>query len=551
MRVLFLAILFLCVSLSSCGVKKSLEHRPENTSFSQADTTSTKHSETYYTLGNNSLKKNKHGLWEMYVEGKALERGLAIGSMSRELMHTQERAFFGKISSMVGSPTRLDFLAKITKWFNRKMYLHVPDEYETEIYGISRFGLHEYDGFAKPFVRFLYYHGAHDIGHALQDLMLVGCTSFAAWGEKTADGQLLLGRNFDFYINDEFSEEKIIAFINPDQGHKFMIYTWGGMLGAVSGMNEQGLTVTINAAKSKIPLIAKTPISLVAREILQYAKNIEEATAIAKKREVFVSESIMIGSALDKKAVIIEVAPHKMDVYEVENSNTLVCSNHFQSEGLKDSKRNLKQKEKGHTRFRYKRMAQLLDQNEKLGPKKAVDILRNQKGVNDIRLGMGNERAINQLLSHHGIVFKPEEKLAWVSTNPYNLGEYVAYDLDVVFKKFKKGKTDVSSEELLISEDPFIHSRKFQDYEEYRDLRKEIRNAIKKEENIPEEKLSHFKSLNPRLWSVYFLTGKYYFEKKQYKKALIDFKQALRREVTTKKDVETLKTYIKKCSRKI
>src|SRR5699024_10739167 len=109
----------------------------------------------------------------------------------------------------------LRFLSKMVAWFNRKMYQNVREEYKKTIYGISRLGTDQYDDFALPYVRFLYYHAAHDIGHALQDLMLVGCTSFAAWGEKTADGQLLLGRNFDFYVGDAFSEEKIIAFINP------------------------------------------------------------------------------------------------------------------------------------------------------------------------------------------------------------------------------------------------------------------------------------------------------------------------------------------------
>src|SRR6478672_2295424 len=237
--------------------------------------------------------------------------------------------FFSKINDIVPSNFKQRLLRGFLKWYNRKLYLNVPEEYKTEIYGISEYTSHDFDNIAPRYLRSLYLHGAHDIGHALQDLALVGCSSFAAWDEKSEDGSLILGRNFDFYAGDEFAKDKIVAFVKPDKGYPFMMVTWAGMVGVCSGMNNEGLTITINAGKSKIPLIAKTPISILTREILQYAKNIDEAIAIAKKRKVFVSESIMIGSATDKKAILIEVSPDNLGVYEVSNSNELVCTNHY------------------------------------------------------------------------------------------------------------------------------------------------------------------------------------------------------------------------------
>lgn len=538
--------------LISCGTSKSQKHLPDVSKYNSAKPVVTKLSDSVFVSGKNSLLKNQQGLWELYAEGDPLEIGLNTGALSDSLLKRQQKVFFSKITDLVPSKFQQKILRHFLKWFNRKLYSNVPEEYQTEIYGISQYTSHEFDNIAPQYQRGLYLHAAHDIGHALQDLALVGCSSFAAWGEKTEDGNLILGRNFDFYVSDAFAENKIVAFINPKEGHQFMMVTWPGMIGAVSGMNIEGLTVTINASKSKIPLIAKTPISILTREILQHAKNLEEAIAIAKNRKVFVSESIMVGSAHDNKAILIEVSPNKMDVFEVPNSNQLICSNHFQGEAFTDDKRNQKQIVESHSEYRFERMQELLSENQKINPEIASEILRNKNGLKNIPLGYGNEKALNQLLAHHGIIFKPKENLVWVSANPFQLGEFVCYNLDSVFKE-KKYPIAFSFEEkkLNIAKDPFVESVAFQNYKKFKIENAQIDLYLENKENISAEFLQNYQSLNPDYWVVYYKTGLYFYQKKEWQLAKSNFEKALSKEITTTPDKIKIEKYLKKLKRKL
>jgi len=548
---LFFFVGFLLM-LASCGTSKSMHHLPEISNYNTAKPVVTKPSDSVFISGKNSLLKNKQGLWELYVEGDPLEIGLNTGALSDSLLKNQEHIFFSKIKDIVPSKFQQKLLRHFLKWYNRKLYTNVPEEYQTEIFGVSQYTSHDFDNIAPQYQRSLYLHAAHDIGHALQDLALVGCSSFAAWGEKSEDGNLILGRNFDFYVNDAFAENKIVAFINPKEGNKFMMVTWPGMIGAVSGMNAESLTVTINASKSKIPLIAKTPISILTREILQHAKNIEEAIAIAKKREVFVSESIMVGSAHDNKAVLIEVSPKKMDVYEVPNSDQLFCSNHFQGEELKDEKRNQSQIANSHSEYRLERMQELFAENPKINPKIASEILRNKDGLNNIALGYGNEKALNQLMAHHGIIFKPKEKLVWVSANPYQLGEFVCYNLDSIFKERKTNAVvSFQQKNLDIPKDPFLETLQYKNYQKFRTEDDKIDLYLKNKETISPEFIQQYQSLNPDYWVVYYKAGLYFYQKKEYKLSQSHFEKALTKEITTVPDKTAIEKYLKKIKRKL
>lgn len=494
----------------------------------------------FYTCENSWLKKSKSGLWEMYTEGEAFKRGVVNGKLTKALAWKQEDDFIAQIRSMVPSTAYLHFLKYFVAWFNRNLDDYIPEEYKLEIYGVSASASDAYTYIGPKYQRMLNYHAAHDIGHFLQEKnLVVGCTSFSAWGNKSKDSSLIVGRNFDFYVGDKFAENKIVSFTNPEHGHKFMMVTWGGMIGAVSGMNEKGLCLTINAAKSDIPSSAATPIAIVAREILQYAGTIREAFDIAAARKIFIAQSILIGSAEDGRSAIIEKSIEKTALFE-SDTNYIICANHFQSKALKNTSLNEEHMRESHSLYRFQRMTQLIGQQPSIGVQESAGILRDRKGLDGRNIGMGNEKSLNHLIAHHSIIFKPAQRMVWVSTSPFQLGKFVAYDLTKVFAQLPGLHTpgEIIEEKLTIAEDTFLYSQDFKKFNRYKTLLNVFKTAGDK--LISDKTIQEFINCNPEFYLVYATVGDYFRNKKTYDKATSYYKAALEKEIPWRNDKEKI-----------
>ncbi|WP_340115049.1 C45 family peptidase [Maribellus mangrovi] len=500
-----------------------------------------------YRIDRNWLRKNDKGLWEMYVEGSPVEMGVYEGKLGKELIYKQEESFVSQIKKMIPSESYLKMLRIFVAWFNRDIDEYIIDEYKEEIFGVSLSTSDKFSFIADGYQRMLSYHGAHDIGHALADLALVGCTSFAA-NQNSTDSSLLVGRNFDFYINDSFAKNKIIAFVNPESGYKFAYVTWASMIGVVSGMNIKGLTVTINAAKSDIPTKARTPISLLTREILQYASNIDEAIEIANKRKIFVSESILVSSPSDNKAVIIEKSPTKSDIFSSKSSK-IVCANHFQGALFKDDPINKKNISESASLYRQQRCTQLLEEkSDTFSVYDAAEILRDAKGLDGKDIGLGNEEAMNQLISHHSIIFKPKHLQLWVSTSPYQLGEYLCYDLNKIFSSdsVPGNQETIYQETKNIKADTLLYSEKFANYKQFKRLRSELLEAIDNKAVIENDTLLGFEKSNKNYFQVYEILGDYYSLHNQHKNAVKAYQNALDCEIPNTWETNKIEKALKK-----
>jgi isopenicillin-N N-acyltransferase-like protein len=496
-------------------------------------------------IGKDWIRQNSKGIWELKLSGSPFEIGSKYGILAKEQIHIQEEIFVTEFSKAVPGKVKQFFLKHLVGWFNRKLDRNIPNEYLKEMYGVSQAYSTEFNFIAPRYMRVLNYHAAHDIGHALNDYQLVGCSSFSVKGAKTENGNLLIGRNFDLYMGDEFAKQKVISFITPNSGHPFASFSWPGFLGVVSGMNVKGLTVSLNAAKSVLPTSSKDPISVVAREILQYASTIDEAVEIAAKRKVFVSEAIMVSSAQENETALIEKSPKEMDVYRSGTDQT-VCANHFQSDLFKTAESNLENIEKSDSNFRHLRMEKLLEKSQ-FDFNDIAQVLRDRSEGEG--LGHGNPRAINQLLAHHSIIFQPADLKMWVTTAPWQLGEYICYDLNTIFATDQLPETDLHQKEFSIPSDSFLDSDEYDQFLVFKKHKKAINDFLNYSEplEMTPDKIDEFIQSNSEYYETYMMLGLFFKKAKQRENAKKYFQMALEKTVASIEEEEKILALIKKC----
>lgn len=473
--------------------------------------------------GPNWAVKNSYGEWVGFVEGAPYERGIALGEIHKSRIQSQEDAFVGQLEDHLPNAFYRNLLRVGIAWFNKNLDQSVPLEYRREIYGVSQFFSDAHDNVGPKYNRILNYHAAHDIGHMAQNMNLVACSAIAEWNDST----FYLGRNFDFYFGDEFAKNKIIQFYAPDSGYAFVSITWGGLCGVVSAMNETGLAITLNALPSEIPTESATPVSIIARDIVQYASTIDEAYQIASRYPVFVSESFTIASAQDHKAAVIEKTPDTTDIYFPEG-NKLIVTNHFQGPVYRDSEINLEHIEQAESMDRFLRLKQLSEMDTTpLSPMRTLRMIRDQKGIDGSDLGIGNPMAINQLLAHHGVIFDPLHKIVWVSQAPYQEGVMMAFDLSDIRSMSASPNKAFSLDSLSLSEDEFLQTTAYSNLKIYREKLTQLGIRIEREEEISPSEFDEIADYNPAYYLLYKEAGDYFAERGELETARRYYTRAL------------------------
>ncbi len=306
-----------------------------------------------------------------------------------------------------------------------------------EMYGVSKSAPHEYDWLGDGYTRQITYHGIHEIGQMMVDQKgdVMGCTVAAVPTAKS----WLLGRNFDFEGGRIFDREKIMKWVFPDDGYAFVSVIWAGMVGAVTGVNEHGIYVSLNAAGTKHYRRIGTPSTLVALKILQHAKTADEALAILRESTLFITDIFVLLDSHAGKLYRIEKSPLAMEVLPLEGPS--IVANHLVGPRFADDPTNLFRRNELTSEARQVRGEALLRSAFPAGRLAAkrdegtiLSVLRDKGEIDGQPLALGNRNAIDPLIAAHSVVFDGDDQTLYVGKGPGVSGEFLGFDLAASFR---------------------------------------------------------------------------------------------------------------------
>lgn len=455
------------------------------------------------------------GITHIHLEGSPAELGFYQGALVGASIARIETEMMGVLTDRVPSFWARHLLLGLVSWNNRALDSYFRPEELTEIAAITEGHRRYHDPFAAvspAFTRGLQYHALHDISQYLIDNPLVhppqvGCTAIATMGSRSQNGHVLVGRLFDFEGGSCFDRDKVVYTVRVDGGIPFISVAWGGMAGAVTGLNDAGLWVSINSAATDGQAFVGRPIVMTVRRILERCRTIDEAVAEVRDNPVFVSNGVLLASGPERRVVVAEVGPRGFGVRPMTD-DALVLTNHFLSEAWAPDKVNAKRIATGTTTKRMQRAEVLLAREERHSPETLLKVLRDRRGVADADVGFGNRGTINGWIGAHLVVADVTRKVLWVGEPWHGLGRAVAFGIN----------GPVADDALPASPDLAQHDR---DAGEYLRLEGQVNVLLAAKRQVEALPLAErLVALNPQFFNAHLLLARATNDKEQRRKHL-------------------------------
>jgi isopenicillin-N N-acyltransferase like protein len=244
----------------------------------------------------------------LHLWGTPYEMGFAHG----ELLKQQVPKYVNGVNEAMAREMKSDLSLLDKVWESVKP--HVSDYFLEELRGISEGAGVDLQAVIR----------SNMVGEASE----WHCSLFGAWGKATeSTGHLLQLRALDYEVNAGIQNFPLVVVYHPNegQGHAFANIGWAGVVGAVTGISSEQLAISeigddYDKANDSFDGI---PFMFLLRDILQFDKSLDEATARIKNAKRTTSLMYAVGDGEMGQARSYQTSRTLCNVFEPANLEPL------------------------------------------------------------------------------------------------------------------------------------------------------------------------------------------------------------------------------------
>jgi len=379
----------------------------------------------------------RRGVQIAHLAGTPEELGAEHATLLREPMIRNEEILWSGFRDVVPFMPARVLVFDAGRYRYRGVEAGFPEARRRELAAQARaFSPDPFESHMATYPRMVFLHSLYDIALSFEHSPLLGCTAFGLGPAATADGHALFARAFDFEAADVFDREKVLFVVREDGKIPFASVAWPGLAGVLTGMNAEGVALSVNGGRAREPSVTGIPVALSLREVLEKAHDTAEAIALLSKQEVMVSHIVFVGDAKGRFAVVERAPSVPAFVRDDGGAPKLAVTNHFDGPLAGDA-RDVRVRATTTTLPRRARADELVSAITPASATvaSAVAMLRDHRCAGGEACELGDRRTIDALIATHGVVFDLTARAAWVSEGPHLSGRFVKIDVTSIVSR--------------------------------------------------------------------------------------------------------------------
>ncbi|MBP6628164.1 MAG: hypothetical protein KA297_01960 [Kofleriaceae bacterium] len=228
-------------------------------------------------------------------------------------------------------------------------------------------------------------------------------------------GRAWIGRSFALpgLIDGGDSATPVLLIAHPTDALAWAGVTWPGSIGVVSGVNAEGIVVTLHPARTRDvreTRIAR-PTALVVRDVLERARTLDDAIRLLSDTTLLGSAAFMVVDGQAGTWAVVERSPTRTAVSR--GPSPAVVGDLLSGSELADDPQNDRARRTSAATDRLARAAQLV-RAPLAGPAALAAALRDRRSADGVARAAGHRGLVDDAAAQHVAIFDPVTLVMWI-----------------------------------------------------------------------------------------------------------------------------------------